>query len=350
MIGNAHFDRLVESTPCVTDPAKVDWTGVAEVLQLKAIKPAAVEAVTWCEHSSTNLDVGFSTPTFAMLHAAGLLCSVGKRKMLGGTVKFDEIRFNQVREVAPIDVLPGPGDHFGEYGITFVGPGSVVLGSLRWKYQVHRFRDSSSEAIKLASERDRVFAVVDRLMNPSAQGSVSAPAAGKKVAPLGSRPTSGTPKAASGASGETEKLKGQQIPSTDQVTSYLTRKGLKYTVDQDGVVRFKFAEKSSRPLTEMTYGVTNRVIWFLGFVSRRFQTDDMADLLSICNGWNAEKRWPKSYVRTANDDSSELEVRVQYAFPSTSNLPQVSVDSFVSAMNSGALMFWDQLFMDWSQK
>lgn len=166
MIGNAHFDNLVAASPVTGFATKVDWDGIQATLGDQGVDPSAVVATAWCGFQNTNLDFGGETPMLAIVHQGGIICSIGKRKM-GGRLKFNAINFSQVKVNAPIDVAPQPGDNYGKYGITFLGPGQVVLGSLVWRFKVKRFRDSSAEAIAAASDRDRLYAQIVPLIGGS---------------------------------------------------------------------------------------------------------------------------------------------------------------------------------------
>jgi hypothetical protein len=163
MIGNAHFDNLVAASPVTGYPTKVDWNGILATLSDQGIDPSAVVATAWCGFQNRNLDFGNETPMLAIVHRGGILCTIGKRKM-GGKLKFESINFSNVKVHAPIDVAPQAGDNYGKYGITLLGPGQVVLGSLVWRFKVKRFRDSGAEAMAAASDRDRLYAQIVPLL------------------------------------------------------------------------------------------------------------------------------------------------------------------------------------------
>ena len=163
MIGNAHFDGLVAASPVTQFPAKVDWSGVTATLSDQGIDPSAVVATAWCGFQNTNLDFGGEIQMLAIVHQNGIICTLGKKK-LGGRLKFESINFSNVKVHAPIDVAPQAGDNYGKYGITFLGPGQVVLGSLVWRFKVKRFRDSSADAMAAASDRDRLYAQIVPLL------------------------------------------------------------------------------------------------------------------------------------------------------------------------------------------
>lgn len=162
MIGEHHFDRLVEAAPINFEQPKVDWSGVAEVLDAKGIKPAEVVAVSWCRFSTANIEALVDGTSLAMIHPAGILSSSGKRKMIGKSLKFDEIPFSMCKEYAPTEYTDERG--LGKYCIDFAGPGGILLGRLWWNWQAKRFRDSRSQIMAVASERDRILDIVRGLI------------------------------------------------------------------------------------------------------------------------------------------------------------------------------------------
>jgi hypothetical protein len=90
-----------------------------------------------------------NTPAF--VHPAGVLCTAGKRKLLGKAVKAKSVDFSQCRGFGPVEHADDRG--FGKYGIEFAGPGNVLLGRLHWTWRAKRFRDSSQEIMAVAEER-----------------------------------------------------------------------------------------------------------------------------------------------------------------------------------------------------
>ena len=54
MIGDRQFDGLVEAPPVNFAQSKVDWSGVAELLQTQNIKPVDVVAVSSCRFSTAK--------------------------------------------------------------------------------------------------------------------------------------------------------------------------------------------------------------------------------------------------------------------------------------------------------
>lgn len=157
-LGDTKFDGLVSSAPVNFDQARVDWAGVRGVLAEGNLSPADVVAVTWCSHGQRNIEALIDAPALTLVVPTGVISTVGKRKMLGKSLKYDFIRFSDVRQWGPAEHTDERG--LGKYCLEFAGPGGVLLGRLQWSWKAKRFRDSRSAIMAVASERDRIADVV----------------------------------------------------------------------------------------------------------------------------------------------------------------------------------------------
>jgi hypothetical protein len=77
-------------------------------------------------------------------------------------VKCTTISFSSCKSYGPIDHLGSKGN--GKYCIEFGAAGGILLGRLIWNWKATQFRDSRAETIAIAEERDRILAVVKRLL------------------------------------------------------------------------------------------------------------------------------------------------------------------------------------------
>jgi hypothetical protein len=66
MKGGRHFGELVDAAPVNFEQPKVDWAGVAELMQAQAIKPAEVVAVSWCRFSTANIEALVDSTSIAI--------------------------------------------------------------------------------------------------------------------------------------------------------------------------------------------------------------------------------------------------------------------------------------------
>jgi len=81
--------------------------------------------------------------------------------MFGGSLKYDEISFSDCRGISEEEHTDDRG--LGKYCIELYGPGGVLLGRLQWAWRAKRFRDSRTEIMAVASERDRIMGVIRSL-------------------------------------------------------------------------------------------------------------------------------------------------------------------------------------------
>ncbi|MFI2104732.1 YbjN domain-containing protein [Isoptericola sp. NPDC019693] len=88
--------------------------------------------------------------------------------------------------------------------------------------------------------------------------------------------------------------------SRDRVTDWLERSGFSYFVDSDDDVGglwhgwlFYF----------LVLGERSEVLQVRGQWHRDLSIDRLGEILEVCNEWNAERIWPKTYVRVRDDGS-----------------------------------------------
>jgi Short C-terminal domain len=162
VIGNNNLDSLVTGAPVNFGAAKVDWAGVSEALRSAEVEPDLVLAATWCSFGERNIEAEVDSTQLTLVHPFGILSSVGKRKMFGGTVKYDVIDFGAVRAYGPAETADERG--FGKYCIEFAGAGDMLLGRLQWGWSAKRFRDNRAEIMRVAEERDRILNIVTSVL------------------------------------------------------------------------------------------------------------------------------------------------------------------------------------------
>jgi len=97
------------------------------------------------------------------VHPKGILSSTGKRKALSKGFKYDEIQFAMCKTWGDAEHTDERG--LGKYCIEFAGPGGILLGRLQWSWRSKRFRDSRTEIMAVAAERDRISAIIGDLVS-----------------------------------------------------------------------------------------------------------------------------------------------------------------------------------------
>jgi hypothetical protein len=109
----------------------------------------------------------------------------------------------------------------------------------------------------------------------------------------------GSPRTAPGP----QHLDPAEVPaplSRDRIVRWLQESGFAYFVDSDGDVGglwhgwlFYF----------LVLGQDDEVLQVRGQWHRELTIERLEEVLEICNGWNAERIWPKTYVRVRDDGS-----------------------------------------------
>jgi hypothetical protein len=153
-----HLSKLIANAPVYHNETSFDLDGIEEAMEEAGVASESVIAASHGIFGTANIEALVDPDTLAFVHPTGIICTAGKRKLLGKAVKFKSVDFGQCRGFGPVEYTDDRG--FGKYGIEFAGPGSVLLGRLHWTWRAKRFRDSSQEIMAVAEERDRILQVV----------------------------------------------------------------------------------------------------------------------------------------------------------------------------------------------
>lgn len=156
------LEDLIAAAPVTQNVPTHEMGGVEEAMRLAGVDVASVLTASRCKFGTANIEALVDDDTFAFVHTGGVLCTSGKRKMIGKAVKYNEIKFAMCRSFGPCEYTDERG--LGKFGIEFAGPGNVLLGRLHWSWRAKRFRDSSAAIMAVAEERDRVLSIVTTLL------------------------------------------------------------------------------------------------------------------------------------------------------------------------------------------
>lgn len=156
------LDALIKHAPVHRNSAAIDPAGVREAMGETGVSLDSIITVSHCKFGTANIEALVDDDTLALVHPTGVLCTAGKRRLIGKSVKYHTIDFGLCRAFGPVEHADERG--FGKFGIEFDGPGSVLLGRLHWTWKAKRFSDSRAEIMAIAQERDRVLAVIGSLV------------------------------------------------------------------------------------------------------------------------------------------------------------------------------------------
>lgn len=154
---------------------------------------------------------------------------------------------------------------------------------------------------------------------------------------------------------DTPKRVGIRPFDRDMIKDHLDSRDMQYEVDDDG--DFQFGIKGSEE-AELTLAVflgaegTNEDILVVRAVGMAAIPKDMwMPVMSACNQWNLERRYPKAYLAVGGDptaDDAHGEVHLEGQFPLGAGVTQPLVDDLISETVSSALGFW-QWMPGWVQ-
>lgn len=95
--------------------------------------------------------------------------------------------------------------------------------------------------------------------------------------------------------------------TTERLRAWFTRHGYTYFVDDEGDVGGLWR---GRLFYFFLFGEHHEILQVRGQWNREFAIERLTEVLEVCNDWNAEKIWPKAYVRVRDDGMVHLACEV----------------------------------------
>jgi hypothetical protein len=86
--------------------------------------------------------------------------------------------------------------------------------------------------------------------------------------------------------------------TTQRLTRWFSDHGYTYFVDADGDVGGVWR---GRLFYFFLFGERTEILQVRGQWNREFAIERLTEVLDVCNEWNADKIWPKTYVRVRDD-------------------------------------------------
>ena len=94
---------------------------------------------------------------------------------------------------------------------------------------------------------------------------------------------------------------GSDVPTpltAERLRAWFRRNGYSYFVDDDGDVGGVWR---GRLFYFFLFGEREEILQVRGQWNREFAIERLTEVLELCNEWNADKIWPKAYVRVRDD-------------------------------------------------
>lgn len=132
-----------------------------------------------------------------------------------------------------------------------------------------------------------------------------------------------------------------EVPSpltADRLVSWFARQGYSYFVDDDGDVGGLWR---GRLFHFFLFGEHQEILQVRGQWNREFAIERLTDVLEICNEWNADKIWPKAYVRVRDDGMVHVTCEVATDLEHGVSEPQLG--QLLRCGLSAASVFFDTL-------
>src|SRR5579875_2761784 len=129
------------------------------------------------------------------------------------------------------------------------------------------------------------------------------------------------------------------------IQAFLNSVGLRYLVDNDGdyMVQFSYDSQVDCELAFwFLIGGSKRDIYtVMAASSKRIPRSEWGRALQLCNDWNRERRWPKSYL-VVKDPRSDLsgEIRLEEQIDLGKGIHQELFDDFSMTVIVTANEFW----------
>lgn len=95
--------------------------------------------------------------------------------------------------------------------------------------------------------------------------------------------------------------------TSERIIASLERSGYRYFVDSDGDTGGIW---DGRILYFFQFGEKKEILQVRGTWARTAAIDNLSSFLDICNDWNRERIWPKTYVRVRDDGQVVLNTEV----------------------------------------
>lgn len=95
--------------------------------------------------------------------------------------------------------------------------------------------------------------------------------------------------------------------TAERLRAWFTRHGYTYFVDDEGDVGGLWR---GRLFYFFLFGERHEILQVRGQWNREFAIERLTEVLEICNQWNADKIWPKAYVRVRDDGMVHLTCEV----------------------------------------
>lgn len=126
--------------------------------------------------------------------------------------------------------------------------------------------------------------------------------------------------------------------SIDRVAAYLRTKELRFTQDDDGDV---FLTINNNQLVIAAVGKQQEVLTLGGTWQVSAPIETRARMQELCNDWNRDRMWPKTYVTV--DDHGAVKLRAEYNVDLEYGVSDLQLEQLLDCGLSSSMQFFKKL-------
>jgi Putative bacterial sensory transduction regulator len=141
----------------------------------------------------------------------------------------------------------------------------------------------------------------------------------------------------------------------DMIKVHLDSREMQYDVDDDGDFQFGVKVNEEDELTLAIFlgaeGTNEDILVVRAIAMAAIPREMWMPVMSACNQWNLERRYPKAYLAVGGDPSlpeTQGEVHLEGQYPLGAGVTQPLVDDLISETVSSSLAYW-QWMPGWVQ-
>lgn len=124
----------------------------------------------------------------------------------------------------------------------------------------------------------------------------------------------------------------------DRIARWFTESGFHYFTDVDGDLGGLW---QSRLFTFLLFGEDEEILQIRAHWNREIVIERIGEILTFCNSWNAERIWPKTYVRVRDDGM--IQVCAEVSVDLEHGVSDLQLDQFLTCGINSATLFFNAL-------
>lgn len=128
------------------------------------------------------------------------------------------------------------------------------------------------------------------------------------------------------------------------VEKFLRSRNYRFLTDSDGDFILQFAYESDADckisIHLIAAGENNEIYSLTARSDKSIPKSEWGRVVMLCNTWNRERRWPKSYLYVDDSSSARGEIFLEESIDLGTGIHQELLNDFTITMIIGANLFW----------